>query len=204
MQERSYAKRAWALLTQQKGWIKPVLVLSAANFVPIVGPIGASGYALEWARLNAWGVDAAPKQKNVKVGDLIASGFRALVVVLGWGLCLGLVMGILQGIAGVIPGIVGGVIQAIVGLALFVVQMLYGPAIVVATIRTSIYEKIGAGYRVDRILDMIRRDMSGFMHLVLIQLVAGVVMTIVVIILMFILVISFLPAVIAAEEASSE
>ena len=56
--EESYASRSWSLLTRDEGWIKPVLVLAAARLIPIVGGMGANGYALEWARLTSWGVDS--------------------------------------------------------------------------------------------------------------------------------------------------
>ena len=204
MQERSYAKRSWALLTQQKGWIKPVLVLAAAQFVPIVGGLGASGYALEWARLTAWGVDAAPKQKNVKVGPLIASGWRAFVVGLGWMLCFGLASGILNGIAELIPGAIGDLLVAFLTVVLGGVQLLFATVISIARLRAAIYERIGAGYRIDRVFDMIKRDTTGFFHLVVIELVSGFVAAIVVVILIAIGTIAVLPAIVAASNASSE
>lgn len=83
-QREAYYSRSWALLTRDKGWWKVLLVAGIANFVPIVGPLGVFGYALEWARLTAWGVDASPKQKDVRVGECIKSGWRGFVACLGW------------------------------------------------------------------------------------------------------------------------
>ena len=68
MENEKYFSRSWAMLTRDKGWIKPILVMAVAQLVPIAGYIGAKGYMLEWARLTAWGVAAAPKQKNVETG----------------------------------------------------------------------------------------------------------------------------------------
>ena len=83
-----YLSHSWGLLTRDEGWIKPLLVLAAAQLVPVIGPIGVNGYVLEWARLTAWGVDSSPKQKGVDIGGCIKSGARALAVSLGFGLAL--------------------------------------------------------------------------------------------------------------------
>ena len=204
MQERNYAKRAWALLTRDKGWIKPVLVMAAASLVPIAGPLGVSGYALEWARLTAWGVDASPKQKDVQVGTCIRSGWRACVVGIGWGLCLGIVIGIINFVTGVIPGVLGDLIQVLTAIAFFVAELFLMVAIVVAEIRTAIYERIGAGFRADRIWEMIRRDTKGFVQLVLFTLAWGIVAAIVSFIIMLVIGLAFVPVMISSSYTSSE
>ncbi|MBR3159670.1 MAG: DUF4013 domain-containing protein [Atopobiaceae bacterium] len=203
MQERSYAKRSWALLTRDKGWIKPVLVLAAANLVPIVGALGALGYAMEWARLTAWGVDSSPKQKNVQVGACIASGWRAFLVTLGWGLCLGLVGGLLSLILGFIPGVLGDILEVLLSLVLVAGEFIVGVGICVACVRAAIYEKVGAGYRVDRIFEMIKRDVQGFFHLVLFAFVWLVVIGLMTFVIALILGIAFMPVVLTASYSSS-
>ena len=95
-----YFSRSWALLTRDKGWFKPVILLALSCLVPIVGPLGVFGYMLEWARLTAWGVDAAPKQKGVNIGECISSGWRGFVAELGWNIIYFIVAGILSAIAG--------------------------------------------------------------------------------------------------------
>lgn len=65
---KRYFLRSWRMLTCRRGWVKPILVLSVAWLVPIAGPLALLGYALEWARLSAWGVDSSPKQSKVQVG----------------------------------------------------------------------------------------------------------------------------------------
>jgi hypothetical protein len=74
---RNYFARSWTLLTRAKGWPKTVLLLCVASLVPIVGPLFSLGYIVEWARLTAWGVDAYPKQRGIRIGRCIASGWRA-------------------------------------------------------------------------------------------------------------------------------
>ena len=204
MQERNYAKRAWALLTRDKGWIKPVLVMAAATLVPIAGPLGVSGYALEWARLTAWGVDASPKQKDVQVGACILSGWRAFVVSLVWGLCLGLVFGIINAVTGVVPGVLGDLIQVVTSIAFFVVDLFLMVAIVVADVRTAIYERIGAGFRADRIWEMVRRDTKGFVQLVLFTLAWGIITLIITFIIMLVIGLAFVPVMISSSYTSSE
>ncbi|MDO4536664.1 MAG: DUF4013 domain-containing protein [Coriobacteriales bacterium] len=178
MEDKRYFSKAWALLTRDKGWFKPLLVMTVAAFVPVAGWLGISGYGLEWARLTAWNIDSAPKQKNVAVGTCIASGWRGFVVSLGLSLGLGLLLGIIAGFFSVIPGAFGRLIQAIVSLASLVVYAVLGPALQIAEIRAAIYERISAGYRLKNLFEMIKRDKSGFFKLVLIffcsTLIAGV------------------------------
>ncbi|MBP3893900.1 MAG: DUF4013 domain-containing protein [Atopobiaceae bacterium] len=149
--QESYASRSWALLTKDEGWIKPVLVLAAARLIPIIGPFGANGYALEWARLTSWGVDSAPKQKNVDVAGCIKSGARAFVVAIGYGFVFGILRAVLT-------PIFGGFLAVPLTLAISAAAMVIGS---VAKLRATIYQKIPAGYQVDRIADMIKRDYKG-------------------------------------------
>ncbi len=147
-----YLSHSWGLLTRDEGWIKPLLVLAAAQLVPVIGPIGVNGYVLEWARLTAWGVDSSPKQKGVDIGGCIKSGARALAVSLGFGLALGFFNAILN------------VIPLIGTLAALAVGLLTGPVIAMATLRATIYQQIGAGYQLDRLYDMVKRDSNGFLR----------------------------------------
>ena len=159
-----YWSRSWAMLTRDEGWIKPVLVLAAANLVPIVGPFGVDGYALEWARLTAWGVDAAPKQSKVNISACIASGARAFVVMLGYGFALGLLRML---VATVLGEVLGGILSA----ALAVVM---GIVIIAAKLRATIYQSIGAGYQVERMYDMIKRDYKGLLRIAGLSAVLGI------------------------------
>lgn len=169
-----YFARAWALLTRDRGWIKPVLVMTVALLVPVVGWLGVMGYVLEWARLTAWGVNSAPKQRGVAVGSCIASGWRAFVVLLVWGICEGLI----ASVADALP-LVGGLLSfawTIFGIFLTLVVM-------VAMLRATIYQKIKAGLRLPTIWKMASHDVAGLMRIlgifVLGALVIGVVSAVV-------------------------
>lgn len=150
-----YFSRSWALLTRDRGWIKPVLVMSAALLVPIVGPLGVVGYAVEWARLTAWGVTSSPKQRKVQVGKCIASGWRAFVVMLVWGLCWGVIGALL----GAIP-----LVGALLGVVWTLVNVLAAVVIMVAVLRATIYQKIRAGLRVSAVWRMVRHDSGGILR----------------------------------------
>ena len=163
-QNSAFFGRSWALLTRDKGWIKPILVLTCALFVPIVGALGVSGYGMEWARLTAWGVDSSPKQKDVRVGECIKSGFRVLVVGLGYGLAAGFVNAILLLIFS--NNAFGMLLTTIVSVA----ASLFGA---VASLRATIYQSIGAGYQVNRIWEMIRKEPTGLAKVCLVMLLMG-------------------------------
>ncbi len=167
-----YWSRSYGLLTRDQGWIKPLLVLAAARMVPIIGPFGADGYALEWARLTSWGVDSSPKQKNVDIGACIGSGARAFVVALGYGMVIGLVSLLFRTIFGVA---LGGIFNLFLG-------AVCGVFVTIAKLRATIYQTIGAGYQFNRLGDMVKRDSNGVLHIIgmsmLLGLIVGVVATV--------------------------
>lgn len=162
-----YFSRSWALLTRDKGWFKPVILLALAHLVPIVGPLGVYGYILEWARLTAWGVDSAPKQKGVNIGECISSGWRGFVAVLGWGIIYYIIAGILSAIS----------LFGLLNLAVFVAGIFVNVILSVCALRATIYQKIGAGYQANRIFDMVKSDFAGIARIsglnVVINLIIG-------------------------------
>lgn len=149
----SYWSKSWSLLTRDEGWYKPLLVLAAAKLIPIVGPFGVDGYGLEWARLTSWGVDSSPKQRNVDVGACIKSGARAFVVALGYGFVFGLLRALLTGILGPIGGLLAAAITVFGGVFM-----------IVAKLRATIYQTIGSGFQLERIIDMIKHDYMGLLR----------------------------------------
>ncbi len=160
-----YWSKSYGLLTRDQGWFKPLLVLAAARMVPIVGPFGADGYALEWARLTSWGVDSSPKQKNVDIGACIGSGARAFVVALGYGLVIALVGLVFRTIFGVA---LGGIFNMLFG-------AVCGVFVTIAKLRATIYQTIGAGYQFNRIWDMAKRDSNGVLHIIGLNLILGLI-----------------------------
>ena len=151
-----YFARSWGLLTRDRGWIKPILVMVAASFVPIVGPLGVLGYVVEWARLTAWGAVSSPKQKNVQVGACIASGWRVFVVMLAWAIASALITAVLA----IIP-IAGPLLL----FAWMIFSFLFNLMVMVAALRATIYQKISAGFRVSTIWQMVKSDLDGLIRI---------------------------------------
>ena len=170
-----YFARSWALLTRDRGWVKPVLVLSVALLVPVVGLLGVLGYALEWARLTAWGVNASPKQRGVDVGACIKSGWRAFLVILVWSIVTGIVVGVLSALP-----LLGG----LVSLAWAVCSFLFSVVVMVASLRATIYQRFGAGMRLSTIWQMISHDPVGLLRVACIVLVGGALMGLVTMLVM--------------------
>ena len=156
-----YFSRSWKMLTSEKGWYKPVLLLALSMFVPIVGMLAAMGYALEWARLTAWNVDSAPKQKGVKIGGCIVSGFRGAVIMLVWAIVWSIV-------SSVVKSAFSGstVLYELIAFALAICALLYNLVSVAAALRGAIYTKIGAGLAPVRVWEMLKRDYKGLFSVV--------------------------------------
>jgi len=167
-QNGSYFSRSWRLLTKDQGWIKPVLLLSVASFVPIFGALGVHGYSLEWARLTAWGVDAAPKQKNIKVGECIKSGWRGFLASIGYAVVAGLINSAISMIFG--SNIITGALRLSVTAVATVVCL-------VTALRATIYQSSLAGYQVERVWEMMERDGEGLAKVGLITLLMTVIVS---------------------------
>lgn len=177
---------SWKMLTRDKGWIKPVLVLTLVGWIPILGQIAVLGYALEWARLTAWGVDAAPKQRGVAYGKVLATGGIAFLVSVTMGFVLMLVDMLLFGdwySAALFPAGVnlftGSLLDIMRRVSPLVVpvmlafNLLAGTFCAAAMLRATLYDSFAAGWRLDRLFQMVARDVSGFLHLYAISLIGG-------------------------------
>lgn len=179
---------SWKMLTRDKGWIKPILMLTLVGWIPILGQIAILGYGLEWARLTAWGVDAAPKQRGVAYGKVLATGGIAFLVMLTMGLVTGIVDTILFGRWYSITSLpfgssifadsmitLAGDVTSVLGIAVLVVNLLMGAFITAAMLRATLYDSFGAGWRIDRLFQMVVRDPGGFFHAYAVSLIGGIV-----------------------------
>ena len=184
-QRDRYFSRSWALITQDEGWIKPVLLLTLAQLVPILGPLGATGYTVEWARLIAWNTNAAPKQHNVNIGECIVSGWRSFLVCLGWGILAFFAFSVLA----LVPILGPLLVFAAAIFCIYLNQLLR-----VAVLRASIYQQVGAGYKAGRIWEMGERDVDGLMHIIGIEFIAGMVVGVVLSVLASIVFITIVPS----------
>ncbi len=186
-----YFSRAWHLVTQEKGWWKSILLMGVALLVPIVGPLAVLGYQLEWARLLAWDVNEPMRRHDIHVGELIASGWRGFVAMLGWAIIQGLIDNALSEI----PGI-GGLLSLVWAICGIFISMM----IMVAAIRATIYQKIGAGYSAKNLWEMGKRDLGGLARVWLISFVAELIQSIVCIAIFFVSAVAALPSIL--DDAS--
>ena len=175
---------SWHMLTRDKGWVKPVLVLTLVGWIPILGQIVLMGYGLEWARLTAWGVDAAPKQRGVDYGKVLSTGGRAFLVSLSLGFVIALVLqvvfpgslymlftGLTAGNAvSVATAMASGAAMSILTMA---VSIAMGTFLQAATLRATLYDSFSAGWRLNRLFQMIGRDFGGFLKVLLVTLIGG-------------------------------
>ncbi len=174
------------MLTRDKGWIKPVLVLTLVSWIPIFGQIVVAGYALEWARLTAWGVDSAPKQRGVDYGKVLSTGGRAFLVTITLGLVITLVLQILfpgslaalyssmtglSGFAAMFNIAAGGVMSMV----LWILVLLSSTFVNAAALRATLYDSFSAGWRLDRLFQMIGRDFGGFLKTYVVSLLGGLI-----------------------------
>ena len=180
---------SWKMMTRDKGWLKPILVLTLIGWIPILGQIAILGYGFEWARLTAWGVDAAPKQRGVDYGKILTTGGRAFVISLAVNVVLGilesLIFGVEMGALGLFGSsnsvlgnfAVAGALGTSGAAAIFfeIVNMLVSTFIMVAVMRATIYDDFSAAWRIDRLFQMISDDLGGFLRVYVISLIAGLV-----------------------------
>lgn len=175
---------SWHMLTRDKGWVKPVLVLTLVGWIPILGQIVLMGYGLEWARLTAWGVDAAPKQRGVDYGKVLSTGGRAFLVSLSLGFVIALVLQVVfpgslyMLFTGLTAGNAVSVATAMAsGAAMSILTMVasiaMGTFLQAATLRATLYDSFSAGWRLNRLFQMIGRDFGGFLKVLLVTLIGG-------------------------------
>ena len=195
-----YISRSWDMLTRDKGWIKVILLLALASFVPFMGLIGLVGYGLEWARLTAWGIDSSPKQRGVRIGECLASGWRALVVTFVWMFVWMLAVGIVNSIADVL---LPDALASLIGSLLVLAQLFYILVVYVAVLRAAIYTKISAGLNPSRVLEMVKRAPGDLFFFVLIPIVGGLIVSAIWIFFMLLGGVSVLPEIIKMARAAT-
>lgn len=193
-----YLSRSWRMLTRDKGWYKPVLLLAVSLLVPVAGPLAVLGYQLEWARLTAWNVDSAPKQTNVDVGGCIKTGWFAFLVELVWGLALGLVVMLVSWLFSF-----NSSAQSFMGFVVSVVGAIIGVVIMAAQVRATVYQKIAPGFQLNRIWEMVRHDFGGVMRIFGIRILGSLVACGAAVVAGLVLFVSYLPAVINATSLAS-
>lgn len=182
-----YFARSWSLLTKDKGWIKPVLLLTLAMLVPFVGWLGLLGYAAEWARLTAWGVNSAPKQKGVRVGECIASGWRIFLVLLVWGIGIAAIGWVVDAVP---------LLNDLLSFFWSIFCIFLGQVTTVASLRATIYQKFGAGVRLKTIWKMSSHDAGGLIRIIGMRLIGGAIVGVATFLILFTAIMSVMPQIV--------
>lgn len=187
---------SWKRLTREGGWWKPVCVLALVGWIPILGQIALLGYAFEWARMAAWGSDASPKAKGHDYSKVLKTGGIGFLVTVSMVLVLAVFDMLVFGdflMATAFPAGAGSLAPSVLEvvrrgtfdllgggsfaktLLLLVVNVFAGQIIMASVMRATIYDSFAAGWRVDRVLQMIGRDLGGFLHTYAISLIGGII-----------------------------
>ena len=168
---------SWKLLSHEKGWWKPLVALTLVGWIPVLGQIIVLGYAYEWARLTAWGLERAPKRRGIDYAKLLTTGGVCFLVMFTMRLLGGLFCQLLFGSTdgsgwmpmGMVLGFgsmfdyahlldIGDVFESLV-------EILLGALVMCAMMRATIYDSFKAGWRLDRLFQMIGRDSKEFLRL---------------------------------------
>lgn len=158
-----YFKTTMSMLAQDgPKWLLHIFLLTLVNLIPIVGSMATYGYAYQWSTRSAWGMRTAPGSKNLEVGKLMGLGAIVFVVSLVWSIVLiGAAQLVNFGVS-LIP-----VIGALVSLAFVFITPFLNTIVFVAGQRTAIYNRLAAGFQVEKIYDMCQRDWSGLVRIAL-------------------------------------
>lgn len=175
---------SWKMLARDKGWVKPLLIIALVSWIPVFGKIVVLGYGLEWARLTAWGIDSAPKQSRIDLRKMLLTGCTAYLISLFMGLAIvalgEFVFGGVYSVACITSGATGifsdgplevlledvidGFVSIPLALLILVFNLLLETFILTAEMRSTLYDSFTAGWRIDRLVQMVVRDFGGFIH----------------------------------------
>mgnify|MGYP000843748147 FL=1 len=181
MRDTRYLSHAWALLTRDRGWPVVVLMLFSCAFVPVVGWAFALGYEVEWACLIARGLEEPPGQRDIDAGRCLRSGCRSLGVALGWCVaCAALFLLAMTVTGGSLPSApphdpreddlwifsLSFLAAQAAGSTTFWLLVASGSLCatlaVVAGVWAAVCRSVAAGFRVARIMGMVRSDVGGY------------------------------------------
>ena len=204
MQQFKYFSTAWNDIKNSPGWKGKIALLALLQIIPIFGQIVLFGYIYGWARDIAWGVHS-PMPARIfgnEDGKLYSRGFFILVILF----VLSLIPSIVTSIPGLFvgvatasdssPGVVAACLFALVSMALsFAILIVFN----IAAMRTAIYDRISAGFQVDKLWSMFKHDSNGALRIfgmeVLVGFIGGAVIAIIAVIVFSVAGIAFIPAI---------
>ena len=201
-----YYETAWRDISNSPNWFGKLCLLALVNFVPIFGQIVTFGYLYGWAREIAWGVHAPMPAKLIsnEDGKFWSRGWFILVLTFVFALVPGIVMSIGTGMQG--GGMwaafsgneasAGGAVMSGFGTLIYFVGLVgsFLAAILawIGSMRIAIYNRLSAGFQLDKIWKMFRHDTNGILRIfgmeLLFSFILGIILSIVMTVLMMIVV----------------
>ena len=186
--QTGYFKTAWNDVKGSENWLGKMFLLGLIAFIPVFGPVVLLGYAFGWARDIAWGVHT-PLPAHIFGNEDGLLYRRGLIVLAISVVCCVVIPGVLEGCWDVFAGRgLGSVSDAVWGAAgrstlVAPVYSLFNLAVsllalvfyLVASMRASIYGRLGPGFQIPRLWHMVRHDTKGMVRIVGLSIVLALV-----------------------------
>lgn len=128
-------KRAWNALTSGMHWMRRVLLLGLVTLIPLFGPMVVRGFSYTQARNVMFGIDEMLPDR-LQLHRYLLPGLKLFFLLIPFELVFGLVMGAI------------GLIPAVGGFLSVVFAALSLPLLVSCCFRTTVCEKVGAGFNI--------------------------------------------------------
>ncbi len=193
-----YFQTAWNDIKNSPGWFGKLCLLALLNLIPIFGQMVTLGYLYGWAREISWGTHA-PLPKRIfdnSDGKFWRRGWFALVIGIVFAIAPAIIMGIgnqmqtvaLQAVINSPRGMGGNPALGGFGSLLYLVGLVGTLLLMmlawVGRMRSSIYDRLSAGFQLGKIWKMFRHDTGGIMRIfgmyLLVGLIVGIVLGIIV------------------------
>ena len=186
--QTGYFSAAWNDVKSSQGWLGKMFLLGLIAFIPVFGPVVLLGYAFGWARDIAWGVHM-PMPARIfgnEDGLLYRRGLIVLAICI---VCCVIIPGALEGcwdalagrgLSNVSHAVWGGagsaaIVSPVYSLFSLAVSLASVMFFLVASMRASIYGRLGPGFQVPRLWAMMRHDMKGLLRAIVPAVVTGIV-----------------------------
>ncbi len=188
MQQIKYAATAWNDIKHSPGWFGKLALLALLGFIPVFGQIVTYGYVYGWARDIAWGVHAPMPARlfGNEDGKLYSRGFFVLVVTVVFLFVPAFVGSIAMTMVGagaaydahsgsvaLTPAL--GIFGFLLALVATVGALAASMFVFIASMRTSIYDRISAGFQLKKLWAMFRYDANGALRIFGMSILLGVI-----------------------------
>ena len=196
-----YFQSAWNDIKNSENWFGKLCLLALLNFIPIFGQIVTLGYLYGWAREISWGVHEPMPAKifGNEDGKLYRRGWFIFVIAFVFSLIPSIITAIGSSMQQVgfysylsdeafsssgITMTVGSILYfAGIAASLFALVLSW-----VGYMRSSIYDRLRAGFQLGKIWKMFRHDTGGILRVLgmylLVSLILGIILFIVITVLM--------------------